>query len=272
MKRNAFFIFWIFIWAQVLFAARVDTVSVFSPSMHKQIMAVVVLPAAYKTSQDSFPVVYLLHGYSGKYSDWPNKIDLKPLAERYGFILICPDGGYNSWYLDSPIDSGSQYETHIIKELIPFIKNHYRTAVSQCAITGLSMGGQGALYLALRHPGLFSAAGSLSGGVDLTYSTKRWEIADKIGSYEKYSQRWRDLSVISMISLFRKAELPLFIDCGVKDIFIGINRRLHKKLLDAGVDHEYIERPGGHSWSYWTNALEYHLLFFKKQFIRQAAK
>ncbi len=259
-------IFFIFSICSLAAAAHIDTLRIFSPSMHKNIGLLVVVPEQ-GSAEAKFPSVYLLHGYSGSYGDWQKHIDLRPLADKYGFILVCPDGGYNSWYLNSPIDSSSQYETHIIKEVIPSVDERYPTLGrgKTRAITGLSMGGQGALYLAARHRGLFFAAASMSGGVDLTYSTKRWEIAQKIGSFNKFPQRWQKNSVVNMIPQLKQAGLALLVDCGVKDIFIDVNRTLHQRLMKAGVAHDYCERPGGHSWRYWMNALEYHLFFFKKQ-------
>ena len=134
------------------------------------------------------------------------------------------------------------------------------------AITGLSMGGHGALYLAARHPDKYFAAGSMSGGVDLTYSTKSWEIAEKIGPYEEYSQRWHENSIVNMIEMIKNANLALMIDCGVDDFFIEVNRTLHHRLILAKVGHDYIERPGKHSWDYWVRVLPYHLFFFQEQF------
>ena len=254
-----------------LHAAEVDTVLIYSVSMDKNIPAVVVKPDVYSIDQKDFPVVFLLHGYSGNYLNWSQKTDLGALSDQYELLLVCPDGGYNSWYLDSPLDASSQYETHIIGEVIPFIDSTYRTITDRKgrAITGLSMGGQGALYLAARHPDIFVAASSMSGGVDLTYSTVKWEIAQKLGSYEEYPQRWRKHSAVNMVDLFKDHSLALFIDCGVEDIFIQVNRQLHRRLLERNIPHVYIERPGGHSWEYWVNALPYHLLFFKQVFINQ---
>jgi len=246
-------------------AAELDTIKVFSTAMDRNFKAVVVTPEQ-TASQKAFPVVYLLHGYSGSYKDWAGKADLRQAADRYGFIIVCPDGGYSSWYLDSPVDTTFRYETYIIKELIPFIKKQYDTADMKHAVCGLSMGGHGALYLAARNPDCFAAAGSMSGGVDLTYSLNRWDISKRLGSYEEFPERWHSNSVINMIGQLKKAELSLIIDCGVDDFFIDINRRLHQKLMKNNIDHHYIERPGKHSWEYWTNALDYHLLFFEKSF------
>ncbi len=251
---------------QILIAARVDTLHVYSPSMQKEIKALIVVPdAAVGTSL--LPVVYLLHGYSGHFSDWAKHMDLGKLADRYHLFLVCPEGDYNSWYFDSPLEKGSQYETHIIKELLPFVQQHFNVQKKRGgrAITGLSMGGHGALYLAIRHPDLFGSVGSMSGVVDLLYSTKRWEIAKKIGDYEQYPKRWEARSVTNMVDSLTSVHLKILVDCGVDDPFSVINRIFHQKLLNANVAHTYIERPGGHSWEYWTNALEYHLLFFTKQ-------
>ena len=84
-------------------------------------------------------------------------------------IIVCPDGGFGSWYWDSPVDAGSQYETYVSNELVTWIDSKYKTIKTRKgrAITGLSMGGQGALYLAFRHQDIFGAAGSMSGGVDI---------------------------------------------------------------------------------------------------------
>jgi enterochelin esterase-like enzyme len=69
-----------------------------------------------------------------------------------------------------------------------------------------------------------------------------------------------------MTETIKKNGLPIFIDCGVDDFLLGGNRELHQRLLYNGTPHDYIERPGGHSWDYWQNALPYHLLFFDKVF------
>ncbi len=247
-------------------AATLDTLRIPSAAMHRTFSAVVVVPQAYQNDTTSFPVIYLLHGWSGSYKDWPAHIDLRPLADRYGFILVCPNGGYDSWYLDSPVDSSNRYETYITHEVIPFIDRHYRTVHTKNgrAITGLSMGGHGSLYLALRHPQLFYAASSMSGGVDLTFWPQKWGKAKWLGPFNKFSDRWEKNSVVNMIPAFKKAHLAVMIDCGVDDFFINSNRQLHRELIKAKVPHDYVERPGKHSWHYWTNALEYHLLFFRK--------
>lgn len=136
-------------------AATVDTVSTPSASMHKNIKAVVIKPDTYKDGK-SFPVVYLLHGYSGNYADWVVKAPgLAHLADEFQLLIVCADGNFGSWYFDSPVDTASKYETYISNELVNWVDKAYRTIANRKgrAITGLSMGGDGALYNAFRHQG-----------------------------------------------------------------------------------------------------------------------
>ncbi|KAA3610459.1 MAG: esterase family protein [Calditrichaeota bacterium] len=253
-------------------SATVDTVLVYSPKMEKEIFTVVVIPE--NGNVQKFPSVYLLHGYGGSHKDWSSHMDLKPLAEQYQCIIICPDGSKASWYLDSPEVKESQYETFVASELVTFIDSKYPTIKSKNkrVITGLSMGGHGALYLAIRHPDLFSAAGNMSGVVDLPNSSVKKELAVKLGSFEEYPERWKENSIVNMIEQIRSAKLAILIDCGVDDYFANDNRNLHKLLLDANIDHDYVERPGGHSWDYWTRVLKYHILFFNEHFENGEAK
>ena len=160
-------------------AAQVDTIQVFSASMNKNIKTCVIVPDNYKKSKKKFPVVYLLHGYSGNYGTWVKSFkEVSQQVDRYGFIAIGVDGNYSSWYFDSPIDPTFKYETYIIDELVPFIDKKYKTIASRegRAISGLSMGGHGSLYLSLKHQDVFGAAGSMSGGVDIRPFSEKWDI------------------------------------------------------------------------------------------------
>ena len=189
-----------------LSAAKVDTVSIASQKMEKSFKAILVLPDPYGESE--LPVVYLLHGWSGDYRNWFDKADLPSLADHFQMIIVCPDGGYSGWYLDSPLIKESQYESYIVLDVVDYIDQNYKTISAEQgrAICGLSMGGHGAISL---------------------------------------------------------------LECGIADRFIETNRRTHRKLIDLNIAHDYYERPGGHSWDYWVNALPYHLLYFKTYFKRE---
>jgi S-formylglutathione hydrolase FrmB len=182
--------------------------------------------------------------------------------------LVFPDGGRTSWYYDSPIDMQMQYETYVTGELISNVDKNYNTQPhkSARAITGLSMGGHGAFYLAFKHPDIWGAAGSMSGGLDITPFPNNWDIAKRLGSYRENKEMWEQNTVINMIYLLDRKNLQLIFDCGVDDFFYDANKRLHKKLLERRIPHDYIERPGGHTKAYWENSLKYQVLFFNDYF------
>ena len=137
--------------AQILFS-KVDTLFVYSEVMDKSIPNLIITPENYQQTKEPFPVLYLLHGAGGYFSNWMFRVpEIETYASDYGIIIVCPDGNKTSWYFDSPVDSSSQYETYISKELIRDVDKKYNTNASKNgrAITGLSMGGHGALYIAL---------------------------------------------------------------------------------------------------------------------------
>ena len=250
-------------------AGSVDTVSIYSKAMHKAILCVVIKPDSYTANKKRFPVVYLLHGYDGCYSNWIIRVpELKNYADTYQTIIVCPDGAKSSWYFDSPVDTTYRYETYVAKEVVGFIDKKFRSIADKKhrAITGLSMGGHGALFLALRHDDIFGAAGSMSGGVDLKESRNRFDIIKRIGDTVNHAKEWHDLTVINLIEKYRHTKLKIMFDCGNHDIFIDGNRLLHKKMLQLKIPHQYIERPGEHNWDYWRSSIPFHLQFFRKFF------
>ncbi len=251
----------------MLRAGNVDTISIYSASMHKQIKCVIISPAGYTSATKSYPVVYLLHGFAGNYSRWLKAApQLKDKTDEMQCLFVCPDGGYGSWYIDYPSDPSVQYETFTSNELVMFIDSHYRTIANRKhrAITGLSMGGHGSLYLAIRHKDLYGAAGSTSGVVDISHFPKNLDDVKQDTSCCAID--WAKKAVINLVDSLKNRELKLIIDCGVYDILVLSNRKLHEKLLSKGIEHDYIERPGTHSAGYWRNSIDYQLLFFKKFF------
>ncbi|NLR61199.1 esterase family protein [Chitinophaga polysaccharea] len=256
-------------YAQVAKAANVDTVSIYSQKMHRAYNCVVITPSTYKSGTQRYPVVYLLHGAGGNYANWVTKVPaIKELVDTYQCMVVCPDGAVTSWYFDSPVDSSMRFESYVSTEIPAYIDQHYQTMPEPHyrAITGLSMGGHGAMFLAIRHPEVFGAAGSISGGVDLRPFPKNWDIAKRLGPPGVAGANWTDYTVIKQVEKLKPGVLSIIIDCGVKDFFIDVNRDLHKKLLLAGIDHDYTERPGEHNWDYWANSIQYQLLFFHRFF------
>ncbi|MGN6494369.1 MAG: alpha/beta hydrolase [Agriterribacter sp.] len=236
--------------------------------MKKQIKAVVIRPDNYE-KEKALPVVYLLHGYSGNYANWTNKVKgLEKAVDLYRCMIVCPDGGFGSWYWDSYLDSSSRYETYVSWELVSWVDQKYKTIKNKSgrAITGLSMGGHGALYLAFKHPDVFGAAGSMSGGVDIRPFPNNWDMAKHLGPYAQHPERWEKNTVINMLYLLAPGKLSLIIDCGTEDFFFKVNEELHEQLLLRNIPHDYITRPGAHNWEYWANAVQYQLLFMHRYF------
>jgi S-formylglutathione hydrolase FrmB len=270
MNLNRLIIFILVIFcSRFAFAAKVDTVTTYSNVMEKQIKAVVITPDSYSKTE-ALPVIYLLHGYGDSYSGgWIKKENgVEKLADAYDLIIVCPDGGVSSWYFDSPVDKSYQYETYVSKELVSWIDNNYNTIRDRKGrgITGLSMGGHGALYLAFRHQDVYGVAGSMSGGVDIRPFPKNWDIAKRLGEYSEYPENWEKNTIINMLDLLMSGSLSLIIDCGTEDFFYNVNCNLHEQMVYRNISHDFISRPGGHTWEYWKNAVQYQVLFMSKFF------
>ncbi|SIO22028.1 alpha/beta hydrolase [Algoriphagus halophilus] len=248
--------------------ASVDTVATFSKAMNKEIKALVITPNSY-SSDKSYPVVYLLHGYSGNYKSWlEGAPQIEELAEQYQLIIVTPDGNFDSWYWDSPEDATSKYETYITQELIPYVDTHYRTISSKegRAISGLSMGGHGALYLGIRHQDIFGTAGSQSGGVDIGPFPENWNMKKYLGEKSAFPERWRAYSVMGQLHLLSRDNLPLVIHCGTGDFFYQVNLKLHEELTYLNIPHTFTSNPGAHNWDYWKESVQYQLLYFHNFF------
>lgn len=283
MKKTFLTALWLLALPLSGICATVDSLDVPSAAMNRSLKAAVVLPASYRSTEATknkatYPVLYLLHGGGGTFSDWlkqtPDKGLVQRLADQYNLIIVMPEGDRLSCYLDSPVAKDNLFETYLTKEVIEKIDKTYRTIRDRKGrvITGLSMGGHGALYLSARHPDLYCAAGSMSGAVDLDRAN--WRIAPEfakqiepgfvriLGPSGASPDLYAANSVVNMVDKMRASGLKLIIDCGVDDFLIEPNRELHRRLVYGKVEHDYAERPGAHTWDYWQNSLPYHVLFF----------
>ena len=136
------------------------------------------------------------------------------------------------------------------------------------------MGGHGAITLSAKHQELFVAAGSMSGVMNI--DTRLWKVPDNfrntrlegqkamLGSINYDAPQFNTFTAVGLIDQMEKNHLALIIDCGVDDFLIETNRQMHSLLMEKKVPHEYIERPGAHTWSYWSEALPVHLFFLNK--------
>ncbi len=278
------FLILVFLAPSLLFAqAKVDTIEVYSKVMDKMLKAAVTTPSTYDGSSE-FPTLYLLHGGSGAFSDWHQKVTepglVNRMAEEYNLIIVTPGVGPSSYYFDSPVMDSVHYETYITAELIPHIDKTYRTLAKKesRAITGLSMGGHGAIMLSAKHPELFVAAGSMSGVMNI--DTRLWKVPaefstlrrtqqmEMLGQDLTYDSPFSSYTAVGLVDKMKANEIALLIDCGVDDFLLETNRQMHQLLLENGTPHDYTERPGAHTWEYWTYALPFHLLFIDRHLVR----
>tara|TARA_R110002124_G_scaffold287320_4_gene472713 strand:+ start:7421 stop:8302 length:882 start_codon:yes stop_codon:yes gene_type:complete len=266
---------------------QVDTVRHYSQSLNKEMPYAITFPDSYNNNNDGYPVVYLLHGAGGDYSNWHKSVKnsglLSQLANTYEVLIVTPEVGPYSYYYDSPLMDSVRYESYITNDLIKEIDGKYRTIADKSgrAITGLSMGGHGALMLGAKHPELFAAIGSMSGVTNI--DTRLWDVDENRRSQRvnqqkemlgaiNYDAPYSTYTAVGLIDKMKDKGIKMIIDCGTEDFLVKVNRQFHKLLLEAGVEHDYIERPGAHNWEYWTNALPYHFLFFDNILSKKFAK
>ena len=198
------------------------------------------------------PVLYLLHGLSDNQTIWGRHVPVADLVGELPLIVVMPDGG-KSFYCNNPAPGGDRYEDHIIDDVIGFVDRTFPTVASRegRAIAGNSMGGFGAFVLALRHPRTFCAAVSLSGAMGFAHGplpkandyVAQVAAALPAGKYDLYrlAEHARDAGALPALRM----------DCGTEDFLYEDNRAFHAHLEGLHVPHEYVERPGDHSWTYW---------------------
>lgn len=275
MKKKLFILTLIISLSTYSFAGKVDTVYVHSDAMNKDIKTIVITPKETKKNRNMrYPVVYLLHGATANCKYYLEKVkpELPEIADEKGMIFVTPDA-LNSWYLDSPVRKDYKYETFVASELVKYVDEHYKTLPDRKAraITGLSMGGHGALYLGFRHKDVYGACGSMSGGVDFRPFPRNWELPQDLGEFASHKKLWDEHVVVNQIDRINDGDLAIIIDCGEDDFFLEVNKTLHQRLLGRGIGHDFITRPGAHNPAYWSNSIDFQLLFFQKFFLKNGS-
>lgn len=270
--KDCLFLFLIGLLAVSSKAAEVDTVQIYSRQMHKSFPALIFKPFTERNSQLKFPVLYLLHGHSSDYAGW-NYIEtqLKNWADVHKIIIVCPDGDYSSWYVNSPVKRNSKFETYIAKEIVAYVDAHYSSLKDKRyrGITGVSMGGHGAVFLALKHPDIYGIAGSISGALDILPFPMEWNLQDVFGPLKGNENVWKKYSCLYLIDSHCRPDLKLRIDCGSDDFFLQANRQFQNKLKYLNLPYEYSEESGGHDIPYWIKAIERQLYYFANQWAKR---
>lgn len=263
MKKIAFILFFFFsincaVPAQVQHILK-------SANLEKNDTVWVFTPSDYHTNNSTnYPIIFMMHGWSGNYHQWNDIMDCQSYADKYSYIVVCPDGLYDTWYMNSPALENSQYFDFFFEELVPKIFKEYKIDRNNVFITGLSMGGHGALYLFAQKPELFKSAGSISGVLDLSESSDEYGIKTHMGltHNEKDKAILMKYSVIGNIDKIAKTEKEIVFSCGTDDQFYEINNEFRKKCDEVDIKAVYISAPGGHNYEYWKDAIKYQFLFF----------
>ena len=199
-----------------------------------------------------WPVLYLLHGLSDGYGAWTRLTSLERYAGGRGLLVVMPDG-HRSFYTNDPRPDGHAYEDHIVIDVMDFVERTFPVRAERAgrAVAGLSMGGYGALMLALRHPDRFAAASGHSSALWFVHQRSDdrpgiQALADALpaGAYDCFclAERLADSG---------GPRPALRFDCGTDDRLLEANRAFDKHLTNLGIAHEYDEFPGTHGWDYW---------------------
>ncbi len=274
----------VFVGAEAAHASpRIECRSVPSKLLNRKVQYCVLLPPSYDSDKTRrYPVVYFLHGLGQNEQamidsgGWNLTQDMWEQAQIGEFLIVAPDGD-RSFFINSR-DGKRPYEDFFVEELLPFIETHYRTKEGRRnrGIAGVSMGGYGALHLALRHPDLFSAVSANSaalisnppeGKVD---SGSAEAISRALGGAfgTPFDRAFWDRN--SPFTLVREnpslAGLQIYLDCGTEDDY-GFNRgaqEFHDLLVTRHIPHEFHLYPGGHDINYFAEHLPESLEFQSK--------
>lgn len=259
-----------------------------STLLNRPIQYAVLLPEGYNESEDTYPVVYLLHGYGDDETAWYKNGGIQYYADKQatetGPIIYVMPQAFNSYYIDKYTGS-FPYMDMFVEELVPEIDSRFRTKKdkSQRAVMGYSMGGYGALILPTMHPEAFSVSIPLS----MSFRTDEQYIAESQASFDNqwapnfgpskgtsgaarlsdYFKQRSPFYFFNQADLTEYDNLHILIDCGDdEESLIFTSNSLHSLMQSNGIDHEYRVRSGGHSFDYWKKSYPEALKFISNAF------
>ena len=237
--------------------------TVASEQRGEQVVCAAFLPEEVQPGE-RFPVIYLLHGAFGNSEVWRSKAGalLQELATRERLVFIAPSCGEKSWYVDSPCQPKQRIESFLIRELLPYVDRTF-PVLPRRGILGTSMGGHGALMLALRHRGRFASASSLSGVMDLARHAGKWKIGEVLGPLQSNRALWESYSVLSLLDQAMPVGSPrMMVSIGEEEpALLEENRLFRDALRRGGFIYQYREIPGKHDWDTWLKELPVHIAF-----------
>ena len=258
-----------------------DNLSLPSKILNMERKYAVYLPPDYETSTRSYPVLYLLHGGGDDQTGWVQFGEVLNITDNAikeskatPMIIVMPDANtVRRGYANNALGTWL-YEDFFFKELMPFVEKKYRIKGEKRfrAIAGLSMGGDGSFTYALHHPELFSSACPLSAGTGpLTMDAAKTNVrrADSTATdvqIEAFYKRQSVLELVNNVPDTLKKAVRWYIDCGDDDFLYEGNSLVHIAMRKKEIPHEFRARDGGHTWTYWRQALPDVLAFVSQAF------
>ncbi len=231
-----------------------------SVSLDRSIQYRVILPKSLAAGR-KYPAIYLLHGGGGNFRDWSNYSDVAQLVgER--FVLVMPEG--NSSYYTNAVDRPEdRYEDYITKDLIADVESRFPVLAgrSSRAVVGVSMGGFGAVKIALAHPKLYAFAGGLSSALDVPsrpFSIKRIEQWHRFRAIfgPRQGQVQRDNDPFLLAQSADPAQTPyIFLTCGEQEGLLAANKKFVHILTERKFQFEFHTSRGNHDWNQWNSWL-----------------
>lgn len=241
----------------------------------------VYLPPDYETSSRSYPVLYLLHGYTDDQTGWVQFGEVQHIADKAinegtatPMIIIMPDADTGLPGYTNAISGNWNYEDFFFEELMPHVEGRFRIKKKKQfrAVAGLSMGGGGSFLYALHRPDLFSSAAPLSAWMgpqtleEMNDFAKRENMKFEEKNFNAFLEHNNPLKLVDQMSKETLNSVRWYIDCGDDDFLYEANSLMHIKLRKKGVNHEFRIRDGGHTWTYWRTALPTVLAFISERF------
>jgi len=233
-----------------------------SPALGTNVPVAVLLPPDHAISNRRYAVLTLLHGLSDTFMCWLDYTNLRRYVSDLRLIVVMPQCG-RSFYINT-VD-GRLVEDFVVDDLRSFIDSQYATLGTRAsrAIGGISMGGYGALMLALRYRQVWGAAFSHSGAI----GAPRWvEDPPNVGIFGPLGSAVRREHDLFQLIEYTDGPLPkIHMDCGMDDFLVDENRAFHRTLQNHNIPHVYREHPGGHSWRYCDENLSSSLAWICHQ-------
>jgi putative tributyrin esterase len=234
-----------------------------SPALAKACSMTVIVPEG-SVGTPPFPVCYLLHGLSDDHTSWARRTSIERYVADLPLIVVMPDGG-RGFYCDA-VD-GPAYERYLLDDVIGFVDRTFHTIPERQGrvVGGLSMGGYGAVKLALKYPQLFCSAVAHSAALDVRRRIERPEVAEEMRRIFGPAPGGGPDDPYALAATMDRTLLPaLRLDCGLEDGLLEENRAFHHHLAQLGIPHEYAECPGAHTWEYWDCHIQEALAFHQR--------